>query len=293
MSGSTAETESWTIGRLIAWTTDYLKRHGSESPRLEAEILLAHVLGWPRVKLYMNIDEVVGTAGRNDFRTLVRKRSEGAPVAYLVGHKEFYSLDFEVGPAVLIPRPDTETLVMTFLELAKPVNEPFCVDVGCGSGCVAIACATHHPTARFVAIDLSEPAAEIASRNVVKHKLEQRIDVRVGDLLQPLRAEEVADFIVSNPPYIPSADIAALEKNVKDFEPHSALDGGPDGLEIVRPLVTQAAEKLKPGGYLLIEVGFDQGEAVKSLYAKDPAWQTIHVRKDLGGVPRVVVFQRA
>jgi len=293
MSGSPAEAESWTIGRLIAWTTDFLRRSGSESPRLEAEILLAHALGWPRVKLYMNINEEVGAAGRTEFRNLVRKRSEGVPVAYLVGHKEFYSLDFEVSPAVLIPRPDTETLVMTFLELAKPVADPLCVDVGTGSGCVPVACAMHHPTARFVAIDISVPAAELASRNFAKHALAERIEVRVGNLLEPLKPEESPDFILSNPPYIPSTEIPKLERNVRDYEPHSALDGGPDGLDIVRSLVDQAAAKLKSGGKLLIEIGFDQGESVRALYLEDPNWKSVELRKDLGGIPRVIVMTRA
>ncbi len=293
MSGSPTEAESWTIGRLIAWTTDFLRRSGSESPRLEAEILLAHALRWPRVKLYMNINEEVGASGRTAFRNLVRGRSEGVPVAYLVGHKEFYSLDFEVSPAVLIPRSDTETLVMAFLELAKPVADPLCVDVGTGSGCVPVACAAHHPTARFVAIDISEPAAEVARRNVAKHALAERIEVRVGNLLEPLKPEESPDIILSNPPYVPSTEIPKLERNVRDYEPHSALDGGPDGLDIVRSLVDQAAAKLKSGGKLLIEIGFDQGESVRSMYLEDSNWKSVELRKDLGGIPRVIVMSRA
>jgi release factor glutamine methyltransferase len=293
MSGSSPEAESWTVGRLIAWTTDFLRRNGSESPRLEAEILLAHALGWPRVKLYMNINEEVGASGRTEFRKLVRNRSEGVPVAYLVGHKEFYSLDFEVSPSVLIPRPDTETLVMTFLELAKPVAEPLCVDVGTGSGCIPIACAMHHPTARFVAIDNSETAVQVARRNVARHGLAERIEVRSGNLLEPLNPDESPDFILSNPPYIPSSEIPKLERNVRDYEPHSALDGGSDGLEIVRKLVDQAAMKLKSGGILLIEIGFDQGEPVRSSYAADSNWKSVELRKDLGGIPRVVVLSRA
>lgn len=293
MSGTSPESESWTIGRLITWTTDFLRRNGSESPRLEAEILLAHALGWPRVKLYMNINEEVGASGRTEFRKLVRKRSEGVPVAYLVGHKEFYSLDFEVSPSVLIPRPDTESLVMTFLELAKPLSQPLCVDVGTGSACIPIACAKHHPTASFVAIDKSEPAIEVARRNVAKHGLTERIDVRAGNLLEPLKPGESPDFILSNPPYVPTSEILKLERDVRDHEPHSALDGGPDGLEIVRKLVDQAAIKLKSGGKLLIEIGFDQGETVRSSYSADANWKSVELRKDLGGIPRVVVLSRA
>ncbi|MFM1801644.1 MAG: Release factor glutamine methyltransferase, partial [Planctomycetota bacterium] len=151
MSHVGAEDEAWTIGRLLRWTTEYLGRHGAESPRLEAEILLAHALDWPRVRLYMHINEDVGELGRATFRELIKKRAAGEPVAYLVGHKEFYSLDFEVNRHVLIPRPDTETLVMTFLELAKAIENPLCIDVGTGSGCIPIACCKHHASARFVA----------------------------------------------------------------------------------------------------------------------------------------------
>jgi len=289
---STPEEEVWTIGRLLGWTTDFLKRHGCESPRLEAELLLAHALGWPRVKLYMNINEEVGSLGRSQFRDLVKKRAGGSPVAYLVGHKEFYSLDFEVSPDVLIPRPDTETLVMTFLELAKEVQEPLCVDVGTGSGCIAIACTKHHPTARFIAIDQSDQALAVAARNVQKHNFTDRIETRQGSLLGPLEPGERPRFVVSNPPYIPTADIATLDKTVRDYEPASALDGGPDGLDLVRPLVEQAIGVLESGGYLLIEVGQGQAEPLQAEFKAHPAWQAPTIRKDLAGIPRVVVFHR-
>lgn len=289
---SSAEEEAWTIGRLLGWTTDFLKRHGFESPRLEAEILLAHALGWPRVKLYMNINEEVGSEGRAQFRDLVKKRSGGTPVAYLVGHKEFYSLDFEVSPDVLIPRPDTETLVMTFLELAKPLGSPLCVDVGTGSGCIAIACTKHHASARFIAIDQSEKALAVATRNIQKQNFGDRIEPRQGSLLEPLKSGERPRFVVSNPPYIPSEDIAKLDKTVREYEPISALDGGPDGLRLVRPLISQAADVLEPCGYLLIEVGQGQAEPLQAEFKAHTLWHVPSIRKDLAGIPRVVVFQR-
>lgn len=292
MSDDRVEDEAWTVGRLLRWTTDYLLKHHCNSPRLEAEILLAHALDWPRVQLYMNINDVVGELGRSAFRELVKKRAAGEPVAYLVGHKEFYSLDFEVNRHVLIPRPDTETLVMTFLELASAVDAPFCVDIGTGSGCVAVSCAKHHPTARFVAIDLSPEAAEVARRNVARHKLTDRVEVRCGDLLEPLRPDEKPMFIVSNPPYIPTADCERLEHEVRAYEPHSALDGGPDGLDIVRRLVNQASEVLLPGGFLLIEIGYDQADSANQAFSALPGWQFDGIKKDLAGHPRVMVLKQ-
>ncbi|MFM7319578.1 MAG: peptide chain release factor N(5)-glutamine methyltransferase [bacterium] len=293
MSEPRAEDEAWTIGRLIRWTTDFLAARQVDSPRLEAEILLAHALGWPRMKLYMHINEEVGSLGRSSFRELVKKRAAGMPVAYVVGHKEFYSLDFQVNQQVLIPRSDTETLVMAFLELAKSSENPLCVDVGTGSGCITVTCLKHHATARFIAIDQSAVALEIARINAEKHQMTSRVEFRHGDLIGPLQAHENPLFILSNPPYIPSADILVLEPQVRDFEPHSALDGGTDGLSIIRRLVDQASEKLAPGGYLLIEIGFDQARAVSAEFASHPALDFKGVRKDLAGHARVLVMQKA
>lgn len=292
MTDSRAEDEAWTVGRLLRWTTDYLSRHKSDSPRLDAEILLAKALDWPRVQLYMNINEEVGTKGRGLFRELVKQRAAGEPVAYLVGHKEFYSLDFEVNRHVLIPRPDTETLVMTFLELAKSIDSPLCVDVGTGSGCIPVASCKHHPSARFIAIDLSPEAAKVAKRNVERHKLADRIEVRCGNLLEPLEDHEKPLFILSNPPYIPSSDVRQLEPEVRDFEPVSALDGGPDGLDLVRQLVDQAARVLQPSGYLLVEIGFDQADLVAREFSGLTGWLFEGVKKDLAGNPRVMSLKR-
>lgn len=292
MTPDQAEEEVWTVGRLLRWTTDFLTRHGSDSPRLESEILLAKALDWQRVKLYMNINEEVGGLGRATFRELVKKRSAGEPVAYLVGHKEFYSLDFEVGPDVLIPRPDTEILVMTFLELAKDLESPLCVDVGTGSGCIAVACVRHHATARFIAIDKSTKALEVAGRNIHKHGFQDRIEIRNGSLLEPLKADERPNFIISNPPYIPTSDIAGLDATVQKYEPVSALDGGPDGLLLVRELLRQSAVRIAPQGTVLMEIGHDQAAKLELEYSESAEWAFQGVRKDLGGMARVVIFQK-
>ncbi len=163
-SDDVRQDETWTIGRLLTWTTDYLRRRGSESPRLDAEVMLAYVLDWQRVQLYTHFDDEVGERSRGVFRDLVRRRAEGAPVAYLVGRKEFYSLSFEVSSDVLIPRPETEFVVVEFLASCGKIDRPRVVDVGTGSGCLAVACAQHHPSAQITAIDLSPPALELAAR---------------------------------------------------------------------------------------------------------------------------------
>ncbi len=173
--------ESWTVGRLLTWTADFLKRKGAESPRLDAEVLLAHVLTWERVKLYTDFEKVVGDQPRGEFRDLVRRRAEGMPVAYLVGRKEFYSLAMTVSPAVLIPRPDSEFVVVEFLNLTKTLEAPRAVDVGTGSGCLALACTHQHKSARFVAIDLSPDALAVAETNAKKLGLTERIEFRQGD----------------------------------------------------------------------------------------------------------------
>jgi len=237
--------EPWTIRRLLTWTKDFLLRKGAESPRLDAEVMLAHVLEWQRVELYTHYEEEIGEYARAAFRDLVRRRAEGSPVAYLVGRKEFYSLTLAVSPAVLIPRPETEFVVIEFLQLCKSIDSPRAVDIGTGSGCVAVACTHQHPSARFVAIDVSSDALAIASANASRHGVGERIDFRLGDALAPVASEAPFDAILSNPPYIPSAEIASLEPGVRDYEPHLALDGGPDGLRVVARIIDEAASLLK------------------------------------------------
>lgn len=279
---------AWPIKRLLTWTTDFLKKKGAESPRLDAEVMLAHVLGWPRVQLYTHYEDVVDDAKRAAFRELIRRRAEGAPVAYLVGSKEFYSLRFEVGPAVLIPRPESEFVVVEFLHVCKAIEAPRAVDVGTGSGCIALAALKHHPGARFVAIDAAPEALAIARRNAVNLGLEARIDFRLGDRLQPVAGEDPFDAIVSNPPYIPTGEIARLEPGVRDYEPYAALDGGPDGLRMVESLVDQAVPLLKPGGSLILEIGSAQEAPVRGLIESRGAYRLAPTIFDHAKHPRVV-----
>jgi release factor glutamine methyltransferase len=284
----TRSEDIWTIGRLLTWTTDYLKRHGSESPRLDAEVMLAHVLNWQRVQLYTHFEEEVEQSSRSAFRELVRRRSEGTPVAYLVGRKEFYSLAFVVSPAVLIPRPESEFVVVEYLEQTRHLASPRAVDVGTGSGCLAIASAHRQPTARFVAIDISAEALAVATRNAAQIGVLDRIDFRQGDQLEPLAGESPFDAIISNPPYIASEAIEHLEPGVRDHEPRIALDGGPGGLGMVGRLIEESVGLLKPGGHLILEIGSDQEQPVRSLIEAQARLRLAPTVFDHAQHPRVI-----
>jgi release factor glutamine methyltransferase len=280
--------EPWTIGKLLTWTTDYLRRRGSESPRLDTEVMLAFALDWQRVQLYTHYEEQVGERARGVFRDLVRRRALGAPVAYLVGRKEFYSLSFDVSSDVLIPRPETEFLVVEFLEVSAKLDRPRVVDVGTGSGCLAVACAQHHPSAQITAIDISAPALELARKNASKHGLADRIDFRQGNLLQPVAGEAPFDVIVSNPPYIPTDQIATLEAGVRDHEPHLALDGGEDGLKVVSRLIDESILVLGSGGHLILEIGTAQEQPVRALIEAHSEFHALPTIRDLRKYPRVI-----
>lgn len=282
----TAIPESWTVARLLEWTTGRFKERGIDSPRLEAEILLACALGIRRIDLYVRHDQIVDDAGRARFRDMVRRRQEGCPTAHIVGKKEFYSLDFAVSPATLIPRPDTELLVDEALRQAKPLTDPLIADIGTGTGCVAVALAHRLPKARIVAVDISPEALETARGNATRLGVADRVDFRLGDLLAPLAGLR-PDLIVSNPPYIPTNDIAGLDPGVRDHEPALALDGGPDGLRVIERLAEQALSLLAPGGRLLVEIGAGQEEGTRGVLTR-AGFTVESVRKDGGGHPRVV-----
>lgn len=252
----------WTIGSLLDWTAQYLLKKGSEFPRLDAEVLLAHALGCRRIELYTRYEETATEDARQRFRELVRRRVEGCPVAYLVGRKEFFSLSFEVSPAVLIPRPESEFVVLECLRLAKEISEPRILDIGTGSGNLAIAVAVHHKTALVTAIDKSEAALELAARNAQRLGVAPRIRFLAGDLFSPLAEDERFDFILSNPPYIASEDLPQLAQGVRDYEPRLALDGGPGGYAVLDRLLAEAKTFLNPGGHLIVEIGAPQHEEV-------------------------------
>ncbi len=282
------EAERWTVGRLLTWTSDYLRERGFESPRLDAEVLLAHVLEWARVQLYTHFEDEVDAAHRAAFRDLVKRRSAGTPVAYLVGRKEFYSLSLQVSPAVLIPRPDTETVVVEFLTRFKDHAGPRALELGTGSGAIALACVSRHPQAALIATDISPDALDVARSNAVRLKLAERVDFRLGDLFDVVDEEPPFDAILSNPPYIPTGDITTLHHGVRDYEPHLALDGGEDGLAIVRRIVAGAAARLRPGGLLLLEIGTAQEGPVRSLVEECTALELAPTVRDAAHHPRVI-----
>lgn len=293
MSGATTpQTEPWTIRRILEWTIGHLTDRKIETPRLDAEILLAHACGCRRIELYTRYDEVLGDQPRGVMRELVKRRAQHEPVAYLVGHREFFSLDFRVTSDVLIPRPDTETLVLELLDLAKSLDAPRILDIGTGTGCIAITAAVNLPTATVTAVDISAAALNVAAENAATHKVNDRVTFLESDLFASLGAESSFDMIASNPPYIAEEEWATLQPDVREHEPRHALLAGADGLSVFRPLIAQAVSYLVPGGHLLLEMDTAQADAVCGLLKAESQLQNVRTVNDLTGRPRVAVAER-
>ena len=289
-------TEPWTIIRLLEWTSGYLSDHGADSPRLDAEVLLAEARGCKRIELYTAFDEVADDPLRTSFRDLVRRRAEGVPVAYLVGHREFYSLPFRVTPDVLIPRPETEQLVVCLLDLAKDYQTSGdrirVADVGTGSGILGVCAAKHIAHCEVVALDLSSAALDIAKANAAHHEVSDRIEFLQSDLLATVVEYPPFDFVISNPPYVSEPEYAELSAEVKDHEPRLALVGGPQGTEIVQRLVGEAASALKPGGWFILEISPMIAEAVRGFIQSEPRFSGCEIKSDHAGHLRTVLTQR-
>jgi release factor glutamine methyltransferase len=287
---------TWTIGRLLTWTTDFLREKGAESARLDAEVLLAFARGCQRIELYTAFDEPAGDELRERFRGLVKERAAGKPVAYLVGQREFFSMAFEVTPDVLIPRPETELVVVRALDLAKQGGRDpglAIADVGTGSGILAVCLAKRLPNSRVTAIDTSPAALAVARRNAQRHGVAERIAWLEGDVLEPVPPQPSFDVIVSNPPYVASDEIAALADDVRRFEPMVALDGGPRGTSVIERLLPQASERLRGGGWLLMEISPTIVERAEQLVDQTPGLARRQTLKDLAGLPRVIQARRA
>lgn len=275
----------WTLLEVLDWTRGHFEAKGLASPRLDAEVLLAHVLNTERVMLYARFDQPMGAEELAEMRGLVARRAAGAPVAHLVGRREFWSLDLEVTPAVLVPRPETEVLVEVARRRAPDAERV--IDVGVGSGACLLALLGELPRARGFGTEISPEAAELARRNAARAGLSDRARVVEGHLLEPLPLEaRPADVIVANLPYIPSADIAGLAPEVRDHEPRLALDGGADGLELIRALIPAAHAALASGGLLALESAPDQPPELERLLTAE-GFHEVEVTKDLAGLERI------
>lgn len=291
--------DAWTVRRLLEWTASFFARKQVDSPRLCAELLLAHTLSLPRIKLYTGYETLVGPEHLGRYRELVRRAGEHEPVAYLTGRAHFFNAELDIEPGVLIPRPDTETLVENVLQMARHtlgMESARVLDLCTGSGCIGLAILQHLPGTHVTAVDNSLKAIEIAGRNAQKLQLADRLRLLKGDLYEALSdAIDLApfDLIVGNPPYIPSGAIAQLDRIVRDYEPREALDGGPDGLAVHRRIIGGAACRLKPGGRIYLEIQFDQGPAVGQLLAATQGMTDVAILKDHAGNPRVVTARRA
>lgn len=286
--------QAWTIGRLLSWTMEFLQQNDSRSPRLDAEILLAHVLGCQRIELYTRFEEQPAEGHLEQYRQLVRRRADGCPVAYLVEYREFYSQPFQVSADVLIPRPETEFVVIAALDQAASMTDrgPLqLADVGTGSGILAICLAQQLAGSRVLAIDNSPAALAVAARNIQQHQLEEQIELVEGDLLAGI--DRQLDIIVSNPPYVSEAEYEQLDRDVREFEPRQALLAGPSGMEVYQQLVPQAAERLSPGGWLLLETSPMLAEQLQLLLAEQGEFEDLQVTRDLANLPRVVAGRLA
>ena len=266
----------------------FLAARGVESARLEAEVLLADALGSDRGRLYL--ERVVSDPVRLRFAELLDRRGRREPLQHLRGRQEFFSRDFVVDPCVLIPRPETERLIEIVLGLLRPIQRPRILDVGAGSGVIAVTLALELPSAQVSATEVSVAALEVAKENARRLGVGERIEFRSGDLVAPFAGERF-DLVVSNPPYVPTGEIAGLSPEVRDHEPRVALDGGPDGLELYRRLAACVDEVLVERGWLAVEIGFGQGDAVRRMFSRDGS-TAVEVERDLAGIERVVVVRR-
>jgi release factor glutamine methyltransferase len=285
----------YTIGEILNRTTGYLQEKGLENARLNAETLLSAVLGLSRVDLYLRFDHPVGDGELRSLRDLIKRRLSGQPLQYLTGQAGFYSLTFQVGPAALIPRPETEILVEALLSrLDRHRDDLSVADVGTGCGNIAITLAVHLPGARLWATDRSPEALMLAQTNARTHGVKERIDFLQGDLLMPLRRQRGRlTAVISNPPYVSTGQLTELPVEIREHEPLTALDGGPDGLRIIRRLIAEAAEMLLPQGWLALEIGCGQSRQVERMISESGSYGDTETIPDYAGIPRVILTRTA
>ena len=269
----------------------YFTEKGLDSPRLSSELLLAHVLGCERIGLYIQFESTVEGENLQRFRDLVRRRASGEPVAYILGGKEFYSLDFKVDPSVLIPRPETETLVSEALRILGDEGPKIVCDLGTGSGAVAVAIAHNRPDVRLSAVDASASALGLARENAARAGVSDRIAFYEGDLFEPVKGMAF-DMIVSNPPYVAESEFPSLSVEIRDFEPRQALVAGAQGTEAIRRILEGAGEHLVAGGALLMEMGAGQSGNVCDLAGGCPEFSAPSLVRDMAGIERVIVLHK-
>jgi len=276
--------------RFLERGADELGRASITEARLEAELLLRHALGCTRESLLTRLQEPVPAEATGHFFQLVERRRGHVPVQYIIGTQDFYGLSFHVTPAVLIPRPETEGVVEQTALAFENARAPRIADIGCGSGCIAVALAHILRDAELVAIDRSKEALAIARENALRHGVVARVEFLESDLLEAV-ADSDLDAVVSNPPYIPDEELAGLEPEVTEHEPRDALSGGADGLDVIRRLLPQVHQALKPGGILVLEIGHGQSQAVETLL-REAALEHERTVPDLAGIPRIVIARK-
>jgi release factor glutamine methyltransferase len=287
----------WTIQKLLNWITDYLTQKKVDSPRLSAELLLSDILGMKRIELYMHFDKAVEQVKLDTLRGLVKRAGEHEPIGYLVGRTEFYSLELNVCRDCLIPRPETELLVERAIEFLRTrTGTQYVLDLCTGCGCIAIAIAKNYPDVKVIATDISDAALSVAAKNIEKHKLADKITLLSGDLFEPIIRQLDApafDLIVSNPPYVSEPEFEKLDKNVKDYEPHLALQGGFDGLAVYRRVTDQVNNFLKLDGALMMEIGYAQGSAIRHMLEATALFASITIEKDLSNNDRIAIAKKS
>ncbi len=291
-------TDQWTIAGILSWTQGHFEKWRPETPRLDAELLLAFVLGCSRLDLYLKADQPLNQKERKAYRELVQQRADGCPIAYLIGEKEFWSLTLEVNKNTLIPRPDTETLVENTVvqiqnwQIKHPESQCLIAELGTGTAAIPLAICAEVKNLHIIAVDCSRDVLEVAERNMERHKslLSPRnnlIELVESNLFSKINPTEKLDFIISNPPYIPSKNISSLQVDITQYEPLIALDGGPDGLSFYRYLLETAPSLLTPEGEMFLEIGFDQQANLNLLLKEFPDWKTSVFQPDLQGNDRV------
>ena len=281
--------KTWTVIELVEWTTKFFKSSGIPSARLDAELLLSHALKKDRLQLYLDFDMPVFHPNLSTFRTLIKMRSSRVPISYITNSREFMSLSFYVDERVLIPRPETEILVETVLSLQKmPCH---ILEIGTGSGAIAVSLAVNQPTWKIIATDISKAAIDVAQHNTKQHQCEERITFVTGDLFEPVTKLDILkyDWIISNPPYIGTKDANELATDVRDNEPEVALFAGCSGLDIIQRLIADTPKFLKSKGKLMLEIGHNQSQQVQDLINSNPAYMNYNIIPDLSGIDRFIL----